>query len=95
VRQHCPNITRRSGAASDPVACKRGSMFAVSMQMTDQQAFEAMRLFLEHFYSQAGNDMETLLTDISVRADGGTLDPAAWHDWLRCVRAATGESDPA
>ena len=70
-------------------------MFAVSTHMTEQQAFEAMRLCLEHFYSQAGNDMETLLTDISVQADGGTLDPAAWHDCLRCIRATTGESDPA
>lgn len=64
-------------------------MVSMAMEMTERQAFVAMRLFLEHFYSQAGNDMETLLSDISIERDGGTLDPAAWDDWLRCVRLAT------
>jgi hypothetical protein len=31
--------------------------------------------------------METLLADITVESDGGTLDPAAWDDWQRCVRS--------
>lgn len=53
--------------------------------MDEQQAFRAMTLFLTRFYERAGNDMETLLADISVEADGGTLDPAAWSDWQQCV----------
>jgi hypothetical protein len=36
--------------------------------------------------------METLLADITIEADGGTLDPAAWDDWMRCVRAVKGKS---
>jgi hypothetical protein len=30
--------------------------------------------------------METLLADIAIEVDGGTLDPAAWDDWIACVR---------
>lgn len=52
---------------------------------TERQAFDAMALFLREFYDRAGNDMETLLADISIECDGGTLDPAAWEDWMRCV----------
>ena len=58
------------------------------MAMSDREGFAAMKLFLEHFYDQAGNDMETLLADITIEADGGPLDPAAWDDWLRCVEQA-------
>jgi hypothetical protein len=60
--------------------------------LTEQEAFEAMRCFLEQFYKSAGNDMPTLLADISLTfgnepwtPHGGTLDPAAWYDWLHCV----------
>jgi hypothetical protein len=56
-------------------------------RLTEKQAFEAMRLFLKQFYERAGNEMETLLADITVESDGGTLDPAAWDDWQRCVRS--------
>ncbi len=53
--------------------------------ISERDGFDAMRLFLEQFYSRAGNDMETLLADIGIEADGEPLDPAAWSDWLRCV----------
>ena len=45
-----------------------------------------MRLFLERFYDRAGNDMETLIADLTIQKDGGPLDPAAWGDWLECIR---------
>ena len=61
--------------------------------ITEREAFIAMRLFLEHFYSQAGNDMETLLADITIESNGKTLDPAAWHDWLRCINEAKSPRD--
>jgi hypothetical protein len=54
--------------------------------LTERQALVAMRLFLEHFYAHAGNDMETLIADITLEPDGEPLDPAAWDDWLMCVR---------
>ncbi len=58
------------------------------MRLTDREAFIAMRLFLEQFYARAGNDMETLIADITIESDGEPLDPAAWSDWLSCVRTA-------
>ena len=61
--------------------------------LSESQAFQVMTIFLNQFYARAGNDMETLLADITIEADGGTLDPAAWHDWIQCVERvlATGE----
>lgn len=57
------------------------------MLITDREAFVAMRRFLEEFYARAGNDMETLIADITIEPDGQPLDPAAWGDWMRCVEA--------
>jgi hypothetical protein len=47
-----------------------------------------MRLFLEQFYARAGNDMETLIADITLEQDGEPLDPASWEDWLRSIDEA-------
>ena len=58
------------------------------MVMSERQAFIAMKLFLERFYGHAGNDMETVIADITLEADGRPLDPAAWSDWIRCVEEA-------
>jgi len=60
------------------------------LEITDRAAFVAMKLFLERFYARAGNDMETLIADISLEADGKPLDPAAWDDWISCVEKAKG-----
>jgi hypothetical protein len=57
--------------------------------MTEQEAFAAMKLFLEQYYERAGNDMETLIADITLESDGQPLDPAAWSDWMKCIRAVT------
>jgi hypothetical protein len=35
-----------------------------------------MALFLEQFYNRAGDDLATLMADITIESDGGTLDPA-------------------
>jgi len=56
--------------------------------LNEKQAFFAMGLFLAQYYQRAGNDMETLIADITLEADGQPLDPAAWGDWLTCVRTA-------
>jgi hypothetical protein len=67
--------------------------------LDEHEAFEAMTRFLTEFYQRTGGkrtggDMSTLLTDIEIEADGGTHDPAAWDDWMRCVRAVkTTESE--
>lgn len=57
--------------------------------MNEKMAFKAMGFFLAQYYQRAGNDMETLIADISLEADGEPLDPAAWDDWLECIRLAT------
>jgi hypothetical protein len=61
-------------------------------QLTENEAFQAMTLFLEQFYKHAGGDFMTLLVDIGLEADGGTHDPAAWADWMDCVRAVKEET---
>jgi hypothetical protein len=67
-------------------------MIADMYQLSEREAFDVMTRFLTEFYGRAGSDMETLLADITIEADGGTLDPAAWDDWMRCVRAVKGKS---
>lgn len=59
--------------------------------ISERQAFIALRLFLEQFYARAGNDMETLIADVTLESDGEPLDPAAWDDWLVCVQRAIRE----
>lgn len=61
----------------------------VGAGMDEKEAFVAMGLFLTQYYQRAGNDMETLIADITLEVDGQPLDPAAWDDWLECVRVAT------
>ncbi|NTW40618.1 MAG: hypothetical protein HGA44_12150 [Cellulomonadaceae bacterium] len=58
---------------------------------SELQAFIAMRRFLEQFYERAGDDMQTLIADVTLEADGLPVDPAAWSDWLRCLDKARGE----
>jgi hypothetical protein len=60
--------------------------FLVS-QPSEDEAFLAMSMFLNEYYKRAGDDMVTLLYDLTIEADGTTHDPAAWDDWLRCVRS--------
>jgi hypothetical protein len=55
--------------------------------MDEREAFFAMSQFLWQFANRAGDDLMTLLGDIAIDADGDTNDPAAWDDWMECVRA--------
>ena len=57
-------------------------------RMDERTAFEAMSLFLNQFAQRAGDDLLTLLSDITLDEDGNTFDPAAWHDWIQCVEEA-------
>lgn len=58
-----------------------------SHELTEREAFAAMSLFLNRYAERAGDDLLTLLGDIALRPDGGPFDPAAWEDWLSCVRS--------
>jgi hypothetical protein len=54
--------------------------------LNEREAFAAMTLFLNRFAERAGDDLLTLLGDITLRPGGDTFDPAAWDDWMDCVR---------
>ncbi|MEV7026342.1 hypothetical protein [Kitasatospora sp. NPDC093558] len=58
-----------------------------SYSMNEHEAFEAMSKFIWQFANRAGDDLLTLLGDISLEADGKPTDPAAWTDWMECVRS--------
>jgi hypothetical protein len=51
-----------------------------------REAFLVMSEFLWRYARRAGDDLFTLLGDIGLQADGRPTDPAAWEDWLECVR---------
>ncbi|HAZ49460.1 MAG TPA: hypothetical protein DDW76_25155 [Cyanobacteria bacterium UBA11369] len=56
-------------------------------KLTEKQAFAAMVLFLESFYERTQSDeIGGLLSDLLMSEDGTTADPAAWDDWMECVR---------
>lgn len=58
--------------------------------MTDRQALKAMVLFLERYFERThSDDVGALLSDLLILDDGLTADPAAWADWLECIREAT------
>jgi hypothetical protein len=54
------------------------------------QAFAVMSLFVTDFASRAGDDLLTLIGDIS-EWEGATMDPAAMEDWLLCVERVRAE----
>lgn len=62
--------------------------------MNEREAFAAMSLFLNQFAQRAGDDLLTLLSDISLDNGGNTFDPAAWDDWVRCVALVVDEKPP-
>jgi hypothetical protein len=52
-----------------------------------KEAFWAMSDFVWRFGQRAGDDLLTLIGDVSMRDDkfGGPFDQAAWSDWLDSV----------
>jgi len=57
-------------------------------KLTNQQAFNAMRDFLEkHYERTSSDDIGSLLGDLQLLHDGGTAVPAAWQAWLESVEA--------
>lgn len=54
--------------------------------LTALQAFNAMRKFLEAYYSRiSSDDVGSLLGDLQILQDGGTADPAAWNDLIDAI----------
>jgi hypothetical protein len=57
--------------------------------LSEQQAFEAMRRFLEEYWQRFNEaTVSDVLSDTqpAFLADTVTADPAAWQDWIRIVR---------
>ena len=67
--------------------------------LTERQAFDAMRVFLEAFWLRGGADVESelasLLSWTQIAADGITMDPAQWNDWRDAVTSALQADDAA
>ena len=63
--------------------------------LTKQEAFLAMFAYLEiHFRRFGPGEIGAVLSELSLLPDGGTSDPAAWDDWIKCVqKAKRGEVD--
>jgi uncharacterized membrane protein len=59
---------------------------APQYDLDEYEAFAALTLFVNRFADRAGDDLHTMLGDIWLKEDGSTFDPAAWFDWLDCVR---------
>lgn len=54
--------------------------------LTIQEAYKAMYAYLEQLYhSTKSDELGSLLGSMSVIADGETVDPAVWKDWLKAV----------
>ena len=54
--------------------------------LSEREAFLVMSEFLWQYARRAGDDLITLLSDVGLESDGQPHDPAAWTDWLECVR---------
>jgi hypothetical protein len=64
-------------------------------RMTPDQAYRAMRLFLERQHERnAQAEVAQVLSDTQMLPDGGSADPAALREWLDCVDAVLGQDQP-
>lgn len=56
------------------------------MQLTMEEAYKSMFLYLEAYYERTNSDdVGALLGGMMILDDGKTMDPAAWNDWIDCV----------
>ena len=59
----------------------------INMTLNENQAFQAMVLFLEEYYERGkSDDIAMLLSSLILLEDGSTADPAMWGDWLQSLR---------
>lgn len=66
----------------------------MNMNLTEEQAFVAMFIFLERYYElTSAEPIGDLLGGMQTLADGGTADPAAWNDWCDCVKHVVENSE--
>jgi len=62
--------------------------------LSPEQAFRAMFVFLNEYYdrTQGTAELGEVLGDIQLNANGSTMDPAAWSDWLSAVDTVCAKS---
>ena len=59
------------------------------VNLSARQAYGAMLIFLKRAYGMThSDDLAGLLGGWQFSSDGGTMDPAAWNDWLAAVEIA-------
>jgi hypothetical protein len=56
--------------------------------LSEEEAFAAMFEYLKGYWSEFKSaNLADVLGDLQPAEHGRSSDPAAWEDWLRCVRA--------
>ncbi|HEY9262181.1 hypothetical protein [Chitinophaga sp.] len=61
-------------------------------QLTNQQAYTAMCIFLDALYERTKSaDLAGFLGGFQLLADGTSADPAAWQDWMIAVNKVLSE----
>jgi hypothetical protein len=60
--------------------------------LTTDQAYQAMRAFLEAYWARGGRTDEQIAILISGMTGGAgeTADPAMWGDWIEAIGVVTG-----
>jgi hypothetical protein len=67
----------------------RSGMTDMNKALTVEDAYRAMLHFLDAHYKRTdANEIAALLGGLAFNEDGGTMDPAAWSDWLAAVEKA-------
>lgn len=57
--------------------------------ITEEQAFEIMISFLEHYFNRSNSDdIRSVLGDLLHSKYGETSDPGAWYDWQESLNKA-------
>lgn len=66
------------------------------MKLTEKEAYQAMFMFLEHFYSTTDSDeLGWMLGSMSFLEDGSTADSAMWEIWLESIDKMKQSDDDA
>lgn len=64
------------------------------MELTKKEAYQAMFIFLDNFYSSTNSDeLGWMLGSMSFLEDGGTADPAMWDIWLESIEKMKSADD--
>ena len=61
-------------------------------QMTEEEAFNAMRMLLERYWRDSPElPLTTIVSGLDSVEYGYTSDPACFHEWRECVQTVLGQ----